>query len=136
MSEQPTNERENSVPQENQTSGEYRFVRPENGEHYTDAQYIPRDQAPNTPRHYSYAPEEPKPREGGAGERKRRRRIGVTAALCIVCILLGAAVGVIGVTQWDNWFVEKGEEAPLPVEITPEPSAVPATPEPSAAPEN
>ena len=39
MSEQPTNERENSVPQENQTSGEYRFVRPENGEHYTDAQY-------------------------------------------------------------------------------------------------
>lgn len=135
MSDQPVNQRdENNNQEESFFTGEYRYVRPANGEHYTDAQYIPRDQAPNTPRQFSYAAEEPKPREKNTGEKKRSRRIGVTAALCLVCILLGAAVGVIGMTRFDSWFVDKGEETPVPAEITPEPSVVPATPLPTAIP--
>jgi len=139
MSDQPNNEREEIFDrvEDKPFTGEYRYVRPENGEHYTDAQYIPRDQVPNTPRHYSYAAEEADPRKRADREKKRSRRVGVMAALCLVCVLLGAAVGVIGVTQWENWFVQEpqGEES-YPVEMTPEPTAVPSTPVPTAVPQS
>jgi len=138
MSEYPIDERnereEIPVSQpENPSSGEYRYVRPNNGEHYTDAQYIPRDQAPNTPRHYSYVTEEPMPREKPR-KKSKGRRIALTLFLCVGCILLGAAAGIFGATQWDNWFERDAQgEQNYPVEITPNPTAVP-TPLPTAAP--
>ena len=146
MSEYPVNEKdenemspapeaERAPEAEKPATGEYRYVRPNNGEHYTDAQYIPRDQAPNTPRHYSYVTEETRPKEKTSGGKKPRRRTGLVVALCLVCILLGAAAGVFGAVHWENWFLRdpQGEEN-YPVEITPAPTAVPATPIPTAAP--
>ncbi len=59
---------------------------------YTDASYVPRDQAPQTPRTYTYAePEHP--------ERKHRRGIGPggVIALCLVCVLLGGFAGLAAI---------------------------------------
>ena len=81
----------------------YRYTRPV-GESFTDASDIPHDQAPRTPRTHSYA--EPELRESRrsweAEERRRneapRRGLGAGAviALCLVCVLVGAAAGLIG----------------------------------------
>ena len=133
MSEMPRDEREEVIPEQEVPSGEYRYVRPAGGEHYTDAQYIPRDQAPNTPRHYTYGGEDMPPRQNPAQSKKRRRRVGLMGALCLVCLLLGAAAGVVGASQWENWFVRDMEDT-LPMEITPAPTAAP-TPVPTAVPQ-
>jgi len=78
-------------------NGEYSFVRPaEERRAYSDAGYVPAENAANVPRNYHYtAPAEPKPKR----EKKPRRGMPALAviALCLVCALLGGAVtGVVG----------------------------------------
>ncbi|MBQ2896406.1 MAG: trypsin-like peptidase domain-containing protein [Oscillospiraceae bacterium] len=78
----------------------YRYSR----ESFTDASYIPHDQAPRTPRTHAYT--EPELRENRrsweAEERRRnekpRRGMGAGAviALCLVCVLVGALAGLFG----------------------------------------
>jgi serine protease Do len=72
----------------NEKPGEYRYTRPEHGKTvFTDAGYIPREQAPVTPRSFGETAERPK---------KRKRGISTAGviALCLVCVLLGTAVGL------------------------------------------
>ena len=74
--------------------GEYSFVRPQSERSaYSDAGYVPSESASAVPRSYHCAPA---PSEKKPKKEKRERRgmpAGAVVALCVVCAMLGGAVG-------------------------------------------
>ena len=77
-------------------SGEYHYTRPAAGaDSFTDANYIPKDQAPRAPHVYAYAEPEPAPKAEKPPKKHHRVRAGAVVALCVACVLLGAGVGVL-----------------------------------------
>lgn len=74
--------------------------RPARNEGFTDASYIPQNQMPKTPRVYTYGDnEEKKPRPEREKKPHRRMRGGTIVALCVVCILLGAVLGILAMDR-------------------------------------
>lgn len=74
--------------------------RPARNEGFTDASYIPRDRMPKTPRVYTYGEsEEKKTRPEREKKSHRRMRGGTIVALCVVCILLGAVLGILAMDR-------------------------------------
>ena len=107
--------------------------RPARNEGFTDASYIPRDRMPKTPRVYTYGEgEEKKTRPEREKKSHRRMRGGTIVALCVVCILLGAVLGILAMDR----LTGPAQPAETPVrssDTTPQPTEVPETS--TAAPE-
>ena len=110
------------------TDGEYRIVRPERENRFTDAEYIPQSEAPEIrPSRFTPPQAAPKP------EKPRRGISAATVvAMCLICGVLGGAVGAFGV----SWFtarmhpvetesVSAPAEIPAPETAHPEQSALP-----------
>ena len=99
----------------------YRYTRPV-GESFTDASYIPHDQAPRTPRTHSYTePELRENRRSWEAEERRRNETprrgmsaGAVIALCLVCVLVGAAAGLIGAGIGSRAALSETVETPVP----------------------
>ena len=87
-------EAEKNEPAEPQEENEFRYSPTE----VADASYMPRDEAPRTPRTYSYSepliPEKPEKEE--KSKKKKGMGTGAVIALCILCALLGTVGGVLG----------------------------------------
>ncbi|MCL2342803.1 MAG: trypsin-like peptidase domain-containing protein [Firmicutes bacterium] len=68
----------------------YSYVRPDSGWGYTDAGYIPRQEAPAPPRYnpYQAPPKTPKPKR-----EKKGVGFGKILAACLICALLGGLIG-------------------------------------------
>lgn len=77
---------------QNESDGEYHFVRPEQ-RLYEDAGYVPQDQTSTIPNYYT--PSEKKPKEKKAPD-KKSSGLSLTAkvvCLCLACTLLGGTAG-------------------------------------------
>ena len=78
---------------EEETSGEYHYVRPE-GQIYSDAHYVPQGESPDPPRYYA-----PPERQEKSPRRTKKKTGGghaaVIAVLCAVCLLTGAFAGAV-----------------------------------------
>ena len=121
MDQHPENEVQ-TPEQPTEPESSYRYSR-QSGDSFTDASYIPHDQAPRTPRIHSYV--EPELRENRrsweAEERRRnetpRRGMGAGAviALCLVCVLIGAAAGLLGSIGYNSLMERRSPvETPVP----------------------
>jgi len=93
-------------------SGEYHFVRPDANRHaWSDASYIPSEDAAAVPR--SYRVKEAEPPKPPKPKRQRRRGLAPAGvvALCLVCALLGGlGGGLISADITADRFDEKFEE--------------------------
>ena len=79
--------------QSGRPDGEYRYIRPDEPfRAYEDAEYIPEQEAPVTPRQYRCSASvteedtEKKPK-------KSRKSLVMIAAACVACVLIGTAIG-------------------------------------------
>ena len=125
MDQFPEKEEQSAAPPEApaaEPESGYRYSR-QSGDSFTDASYIPHDQAPRPPRTYSYV--EPELRENRrsweAEERRRKEKprrglgAGAVVALCLVCVLVGAAAGLLGSVSFEALQERKAAvETPAP----------------------
>lgn len=93
---EPVEDKADSEPQwtsepepEKPIESEYRFIKPDNRFDYMDADFIPRSDAPTTPR-YIYT-EPPKPKR--MKKARRNNGFGRFVAACLICALLGGTAG-------------------------------------------
>ena len=131
MDQYPENEVQ-TPEQPTEPESSYRYSR-SGGDSFTDASYIPHDQAPRTPPTHTYT--EPELRENRrsweAEERRRnekpRRGLGAGAviALCLVCVLVGTAAGLLGSAGYDALQDRRNAE----VTPVPQPTDSPAVEE-------
>ena len=116
-------EAEKNEPAEPQEENEFRYSPTE----VADASYMPRDEAPRTPRTYSYSEpfipekeEKPKKKKSGMGT-------GAIIALCILCALLGSVGGVLAMDVFRKDSEEPEDEAVVQVEkVLPESTETPS----------
>lgn len=88
--------------------------RPARNEGFADASYIPRDRMPKTPRVYTYGEsQEKKTRPEREKKSHRRMRGGTIVALCVVCILLGAVLGILAMDRLTGPAQAGGDPCPL-----------------------
>ncbi len=98
---------------------EYRFVRPDAGKSWQDAQYTPQSEATVPPRYY--VPEDKPAKE----KREKKPGSGMflkVACLCLCCALLGGAAGGAVTAR----LMGGGGEAETPTLSTADPSSTPA----------
>jgi serine protease Do len=83
---------QNEKVQAEKNAGEYRYVRPDEPYRaYEDAGYIPEKEAPVTPRQYHCSS---KTTDEKVKKPKRPRKSIFIAAACVVCVLIGTAIGL------------------------------------------
>ena len=95
-------------------SGEYHYVKPEASRRaYSDASYIPSDDAGAVPRRYSCSEVEPEKKKKQRSPKTRRGMpAAAVIALCLVCALLGGAGGGALVGSYVIDRTEASGEAP------------------------
>lgn len=99
--------------------GEYRYI-PQQRDAWSDAGYVPSKDAAAMPKSYSYAAPAQEKKEKNPQKARRGMPWAATVALCLVCAILGGAVGGWGLMQLqDRGVVEPESRAVVETDSLP-----------------